>query len=42
MSKKRLDHNDRINLQAGIAKEYFLRMITKILYKSCSTINRTN
>ena len=30
MSKKRLDHDDRINLQAGIAKRYLLRMIAKI------------
>ena len=40
MSKKRLDHDDRINLQAGIAKGYSLRMIAKILNKSRSTIYR--
>ena len=40
MSKKRLDHNDRINLQAGIAKGYSLKEIAKILNKSRSTIYR--
>ena len=34
MSKKRSDYDDQINLQAGIVKEYFLRMITKILYNT--------
>ena len=37
MSNKRLDHDDRINLQAGIAKGYSLRIISKILNKSRST-----
>lgn len=40
MSKTRLDHDDRINLQAGIAKGYSLRIISKILNKSRSTIYR--
>ena len=40
MSKTRLDHDDRINLQAGIAKGYSLSMISKILNKSRSTIYR--
>ena len=40
MSNKRLDHDDRINLQAGIAKGYSLRTISKILNKSRSTIYR--
>ena len=40
MSKKRLDHDDRINLQAGIAKGYSLRKIAEILGKSRSTIYR--
>ena len=31
MSKTRLDRDDRINLQAGIAKGYSLSMISKIL-----------
>ena len=38
--KERLDHNDRINLQAGIAKGYSLRKIAEILGKSRSTICR--
>ena len=42
MSKKRLDHDDRINLQAGIAKGYSLRKIAEILGKSRSTIYRIN
>lgn len=40
MSKKRLDHDDRINLQAGIAKGYLLRKIAEILGTSRSTIYR--
>lgn len=40
MSKKRLDHYDRINLQAGIAKGYSLRKIAQLLGKSRSTIYR--
>lgn len=40
MSKTRLDHDDRINLQAGISKGYSLRIISKILNKSRSTIYR--
>ena len=40
MSKKRLNHDDRINLQAGIAKGYSLKRIAEILGKSRSTIYR--
>ena len=40
MSRKRLDHDDRINLQAGIAKGYSLKKIAEILGKSRSTIYR--
>lgn len=40
MSKARLNHDDRINLQAGIAKGYSLGKISVILEKSRSTIYR--
>ena len=40
MSKKRLDHDDRINLQAGIAKGLSLRDVASMLKKSRSTIYR--
>ena len=33
MSKKRLDYDDWINLQAGITKGYSLKMIAKIMNK---------
>ena len=42
MSNKRLDHDDRINLQAVIVKGYSFRVIAKILNKSYSIICRTN
>ncbi|MCI7213397.1 MAG: helix-turn-helix domain-containing protein [Bacillales bacterium] len=38
MSKKRLDHDDRINLQAGMAKGLSLRDVALVLKKSRSTI----
>lgn len=38
MFKARLDHDDRINLQAGIEKGYSLSKIANILKKSRSTI----
>ena len=40
MIKERLDQNDRINLQAGIAKGYSLKFIAEQLKKSRSTIYR--
>lgn len=40
MSKKRLDHDDRINLQVGIAKGLSLRNVASMLKKSRSTIYR--
>ena len=40
MIKARLDHDDRINLQAGIAKGYSLAFISNILHKNRSTIYR--
>ena len=40
MSKKRLDHDDRINLQAGMAKGLSLRDVALVLKKSRSTIYR--
>ena len=40
MSKKRLDHDDQINLHAEIAKGYLLRKIAEMLGKSRSTIFR--
>lgn len=40
MSKKRLDHNDQINLHAEIARGYLLRKIAEILGKSRFTIYR--
>lgn len=40
MKKTRLDHNDRINIQAAIAKNYTLNRTSKILSKSRSTIYR--
>lgn len=40
MARKRLNHDDRINLQAGIAKGYSLRKISEMLGKSRSTIYR--
>lgn len=40
MSKKRLDHDDLINLQAGIAKGSLLRKIAGILGTSRPTIYR--
>lgn len=40
MSKKRLDHDDRINLQAGMAKGLSLRDVASMLKKSRSTIYR--
>ena len=38
MPKKRLDHDDQINLRAEIAKGYLLRKIAEILVKSRFTI----
>ena len=40
MEKKRLDHDDRINLQAGMAKGHTLARIAKDLGKSRSTVHR--
>ena len=40
MSKKRLDHDGRINLQAGMAKGLLLRDVASMLKKSRSTIYR--
>ena len=40
MPKKRLDHDDRINLQAGIAKGYSLKKIVEISDRSLPTIYR--
>ena len=40
MPKKRLDHDDRINLQAGIAKGYSLKKIVEISGRSLPTIYR--
>ena len=40
MSKKRLDHDDQINLHAEIARGYLLRKIAEILGKSRFTIYR--
>ena len=40
MSKKRLNHDDRINLQAGMAKGLSLRDVALLLKKSRSTIYR--
>ena len=40
MSKTRLDHDDRINLQAGIAKGYSLKKIVEISGRSRPTIYR--
>ena len=40
MSKKRLDHDGRINLQAGMAKGLSLRDVALVLKKSRSTIYR--
>ena len=42
MLKERLDHDDRINLQAVIVKGYSFRAIAKILIKYYSIICRTN
>ena len=42
MLKERLDHDDRINLQAVIVTGYSFRVIAKILNTSYSTICRIN
>ena len=40
MPKKRLDHDDRINLQAGIAKGYSLKKIVELSDRSLPAIYR--